>query len=52
MFEEIHYSEEDQEQTQRLLDLFRRERDKSAFDTEEYRNILGNPTLTTYLEET
>ena len=52
MFEEVHPSEEDQEQIQRLLDMFRKERAKSAFNTEEYRNILGNPTLTTYLEET
>ena len=52
MFEEVHPSEEDQEQIQRLLDMFRKERAKSAFNTEEYRNILGSLSLTAYLEET
>ena len=52
MFEELHYSEEDQERMQHLMEVFRKERAKSAFDTEQYRNILGSPALTAYLEET
>ena len=44
MFEEIQSSEEDQAKIQQLLEMFRKERDKAAFDTEEY--------LTSYLEST
>ena len=46
MFEELHYSEEDQERMQHLMEVFRKERAKSAFDTEQYRNMLGSPVLT------
>jgi hypothetical protein len=52
MFEEIQSSEEDQAKIQQLLEMFRKERDKSAFDTEEYKDILGTPALTSYLEDT
>jgi len=51
-FEEIQSSEEDQEKLQQLLEMFRKERDKTAFDTEEYQNILGTSALTSYLETT
>jgi hypothetical protein len=52
MFEEIQSSEEDQAKIQQLLEIFRKERDKSAFDTEEYQDVLGTSALTSYLEST
>ena len=52
MFEEIQSSEEDQAKLQQLLEMFREERDKSAFDTEEYQDVLGTSALTAYLENT
>ena len=51
-FEEIQSSKEDQEKIQQLMEMIRKERDKAAFDTEEYQNILGTSALTSYLEST
>ena len=52
VFEEIQSSKEDQEKIQQLMEMFLKERDKAAFDIEEYQNILGTSALTSYLETT
>ena len=52
MFEEIQSSEENQAKIQQLLEMFRKERDKAAFDTKEYQDVLGTSALTSYLEST
>ncbi len=51
-FEEVQSSAEDKEKIRLLLEIYRKERDKAVFNSDEFIDVTNNSAMTSYLETT
>ena len=51
-FEEVQSSAEDKEKIRLLLEIYRKERYKAVFNSDEFIDVTNNSAMTSYLETT